>query len=163
MTPRPSTRTVRIGVVAPACRIEPALADAVVALAAEAYPDRTPEIVFDPQCFLSHGHFAGEDAARAAAFLRVANDPSFDALWVARGGYGAARLIPEVMAGLQPVAREKIYLGYSDAGALWGAMFGMELFLEGGALWGFNPQISKLVAHVSCHRPSLGRVGVGFE
>ncbi len=114
----------RIGVVAPACRVEPALAEAVIALARSMYPERAPEIVFDPQCFLSSGHFAGDDATRAAAFLKVANDSAFDALWVARGGYGSARLSADVVPHLGDAARRKTYLGYSDAGALLGALYG---------------------------------------
>ena len=35
-----------------------------------------------------HGHFAGDDALRARAFVEVANDEGYDALWFARGGYG---------------------------------------------------------------------------
>jgi muramoyltetrapeptide carboxypeptidase len=115
----------RIGVVAPASRIDPALAEDVQALARRAFPAKSLEIVFDSQCFLSSGHFAGDDAARAGAFVRVANDPAFDALWVARGGYGAARLIADVLPRLNEAARAKSYLGYSDAGALLGALFGV--------------------------------------
>lgn len=112
----------RIGVVAPASRIDAALAQDVAALAAGAFADRV-EVVFDPQCFLASGHFAGDDSARAEAFVRVAEDPSFDALWVARGGYGSARLIAQVLPRLGDVAREKAYLGYSDAGALLGSLY----------------------------------------
>ena len=113
---------VRIGVVAPASRIDPALADAVTALARAAFPNA--EITFDPQCFLSSGHFAGDDAVRAGAFLNIANDERFDALWVARGGYGSARLVADVVPHLNDAARRKTYLGYSDAGALLGALYG---------------------------------------
>jgi muramoyltetrapeptide carboxypeptidase len=113
----------KIGVVAPGSRIEPALADKAKALAATLYGPRA-EIHFHPQCFLSSGHFAGDDAARAQAFLDIANDASFDALWCARGGYGACRLAPSVVAGLKPAAKDKIYLGYSDAGSLLAALYG---------------------------------------
>jgi muramoyltetrapeptide carboxypeptidase len=51
-----------------------------------------------------------------AAFLEVANDDSYDALWFARGGYGACRIAPAAMTRLAPAARAKTYLGYSDAG-----------------------------------------------
>ena len=57
-------------------------------MAARLYPERKPEIVFHPQCFASHGHFAGDDDTRARAFLEVANDDHTDAVWFARGGYG---------------------------------------------------------------------------
>ncbi|MFT3726783.1 MAG: LD-carboxypeptidase [Terricaulis sp.] len=109
---------IRIGVVAPGTRIDHELAERVKTFAADTFLDQAPEIVFHPQCFLSEGHFAGSDAERAKAFLDVANDPSFDALWVARGGYGACRMAEQVMAGVTHAAREKVYLGYSDAGAI---------------------------------------------
>jgi muramoyltetrapeptide carboxypeptidase len=112
---------VRIGVVAPSCRLEPAAAERVTRLAAERFPDA--EIVFHPQCWLSAGHFAGPDAVRAEIFAEVANDPAFDALWFARGGYGAARVAPLALPRLGPAARQKAYLGYSDAGALLAALY----------------------------------------
>jgi muramoyltetrapeptide carboxypeptidase len=117
-------RTIRIGVVAPACRIEPALAKDIQVLADRLYPDNPPALVFHPQCYASEGHFAGPDALRAAAFLEVANDPAYDALWVARGGYGSGRLIETVLPQLTDAARDKAYLGYSDAGAILAALYG---------------------------------------
>ena len=104
----------RIGVVAPSTRISPELAGRVTELARAEVPNA--ELVFHPQCFLSHNHFAGDDAARAAAFVEIANDPAFDALWFARGGYGSCRIAEEVLGRLEARARDKIYLGYSDAG-----------------------------------------------
>jgi muramoyltetrapeptide carboxypeptidase len=113
---------VRIGVVAPASRLEPPLADKVQELARRLYSDRA-DIVFHPQCFLSWGHFAGDDETRAKAFLEVANDSSFDALWIGRGGYGSGRIAERVIAGLTDAAGKKVYLGYSDAGALLAALY----------------------------------------
>lgn len=113
----------KIGVVAPGSRIEPKLADDVKALAGRLYPGRAPEIIFHPQCFLSCGHFAGEDSLRAQAFLEIANDPAFDALWLARGGYGSCRLVLDVIGKLNAAARKKTYLGYSDAGFLFAGMY----------------------------------------
>jgi len=115
---------VRLGVVAPAGRIAPETAARVEALAASVYPKERLEVVFHPQCFASDGHFAGDDAMRAQAFLDIANDPSFSALWWARGGYGACRLLDRVMPDLAPAARDKTYMGYSDAGSLLGALYG---------------------------------------
>lgn len=108
----------RIGVVAPASPIKEALADKVKALACDEYGPDKVEIVFHPQCFSSAGHFAGDDAARAAAFLEMAHDLDTDAVWFARGGYGSARILPLVMDKLEDAARGKTYLGYSDMGAL---------------------------------------------
>jgi len=115
--------TPKIGIVAPGSRIDAGIADRVTALAAALYPQRPPELHFHPQCFLSSGHFAGDDEARARAFLEVANDASVDALWFARGGYGAGRLAQRVLAGLTDAAAAKAYLGYSDAGFLLAALY----------------------------------------
>lgn len=119
-----SGRSFRIGVVAPSSRLEPATAEAMAALVAAQYPDGRAEVVFHPQCFESWGHFAGTDARRAEAFLEVANDLGFDALWFGRGGYGSGRIVEAVVAGLEPSAADKQYLGYSDAGAMLGALYG---------------------------------------
>jgi len=110
-----------IGIVAPAARLDPSMVEPVRALARAVDPPA--ELLFHPQCFLSSGHFAGDDEARARAFLDVANDGNFDALWVARGGYGSARIAPSVIAQLNEAARQKVYLGYSDAGALLAALY----------------------------------------
>lgn len=114
---------IKIGIVAPASRLDPAVAEQTIALAQSLYPDRPPELRFHPQCFLSSGHFAGGDETRARAFLEIANDPAVDALWFARGGYGSGRLAAQVLAGLTPLAARKTYLGYSDVGALMAALY----------------------------------------
>ena len=113
---------VRIGIVAPAGRIRPQLGEQIVALAERLYPNKV-EIRIHPQCFASSGHFAGDDDLRASALLEYASDDTLDAVWFARGGYGSGRIAPRVLPGLNEVARRKAYLGYSDAGALLGAMY----------------------------------------
>ena len=113
----------KIGVVAPASRLGEDVPAAMAALVAALYPAGGVEVVFHPQCFLADGHFAGSDAQRANAFVEVANDPGFDALWYARGGYGSGRLIEAVLPRLNAAAREKAYLGYSDAGAMLSALY----------------------------------------
>jgi muramoyltetrapeptide carboxypeptidase len=118
-----SKKRCRIGVVAPASRMSAEVAERVQALAGSLYPDRPPEIVFHSQCFASHGHFAGDDETRAQAFLDIANDESFDAVWFARGGYGSCRMAEAVMCRLTQLARRKVYLGYSDAGVLLAALY----------------------------------------
>ena len=112
----------RIGIVAPGRSIAQGVAARAAAFAAITFP--TVDLVFHPQCFLSDGgHFAGTDDVRAAAFLEFANDPAFDALWFARGGYGANRILHAVMAKLAPAASAKSYCGYSDTGFLLGALY----------------------------------------
>ncbi len=107
----------RIAVVAPANRLNQEAAVRVAALARDAYGDRLT-LDFHPQCFLSSGHFAGDDAARSAAFLEAANDPANEALWFARGGYGSGRLDERLFSKLNNHARAKTYLGFSDMGFL---------------------------------------------
>jgi muramoyltetrapeptide carboxypeptidase len=111
----------RIGIVAPSTPILEATADAVTALAAEAAPGA--ELVFHPQCFLRHGHFAGDDSARLDALVEVANDPGFEALWFARGGYGSCRIAEAAIERFGPAARDKAWLGYSDAGFLFAGLY----------------------------------------
>jgi muramoyltetrapeptide carboxypeptidase len=113
----------RIGVVAPASRMSPEVAGKVTVLAERLYGERAPQIVFHPQCLASSGHFAGNDATRAAALVEVANDPAFDAVWFARGGYGSNRIAEAVVARLNDAARAKTYLGYSDMGFLLAALY----------------------------------------
>lgn len=115
----------KIGVVALGSRLDPAAADRVSKLAQELYPNQPPNIVFHPQCFESWGHFAGTDEARLGAFVDIANDDSYDALWFARGGYGACRLIEKILPQLNEAAAAKTYLGYSDAGTVMAGLYGI--------------------------------------
>ncbi|MFQ5566381.1 MAG: LD-carboxypeptidase [Paracoccaceae bacterium] len=115
--------SIRIGVMAPGSRIDQSIAERVVEIAAGLDCSRSVELHFHPQCFLSSGHFAGDDGARAQAFLDIANDADFDALWFARGGYGACRIAGAAIAGLAPTARDKLYLGYSDTGCLLAGLY----------------------------------------
>ena len=109
---------------APASRLDPAMAEQTIAFADSLFGESAPEIVFHPQCFLSSGHFAGEDATRADAFVSFANDEDFDAIWFARGGYGSNRIVEQALPKLAPSARNKTYLGYSDTGFLLAGLYG---------------------------------------
>ena len=105
----------KIAVVAPSCTLKREAADRVGAIA-RARGDC--ELVIHQQCFLSDGHFAGNDDQRLAALREVMADASVDAVWFARGGYGSNRIAEAALAGLPQAARQKVYLGYSDAGFL---------------------------------------------
>lgn len=111
----------RIGICAPSTPFTRADADRVTALVGINYP--AAELVFDDQCFAERGHFAGSDEQRLEAFVRLANDPGFDAIWFARGGYGACRIAQDSVMALKSPARRKTYLGYSDQGNLLGALY----------------------------------------
>lgn len=113
----------RIGIVAASSRYDIETAHKAVDGIKALYPDGRVSVFVHPESFLKSGHFAGDDAARARAFLDVANDPEIDALWFARGGYGACRIAEQVVAGLTPAARKKTYLGYSDAGSILAALY----------------------------------------
>jgi muramoyltetrapeptide carboxypeptidase len=111
----------RIGIVAPSTPISPDDADAVTALARLTHP--AVELLFAEQCFAIHGHFAGPDDARRDALIAMANRSDIDAIWFARGGYGACRIAEAAVAAMQPVARGKAFLGYSDQGNILAALF----------------------------------------
>ena len=105
----------KIAIVAPSCPLKREAASQVQVIA-EARSGC--ELLVHPQCFLSEGHFAGPDQARLAALREVMADPSVDAVWFARGGYGSNRIADAAIRDLPEAARSKAYMGYSDAGFL---------------------------------------------
>ncbi len=117
------TRPFRIGVVNASSRLDPARGEAIRAWAAAQWPDGAVELVMHPAVHEVHGHFGGDDATRARAFVETANDPDIDAVWFARGGYGACRIAEAVVPELNAHAWAKRYLGYSDAGSLLAALY----------------------------------------
>lgn len=59
-------------------------------------------------------YLAGDDDVRAASLVAALEDPSFAAVWCLRGGYGSARLLRRLPAGI--LARHpKPIIGFSDA------------------------------------------------
>lgn len=59
------------------------------------------------------GYLAGSDDERVEDLRRALADPSVDAIWALRGGYGTMRLLARV--DLAPlVARPRAYIGFSD-------------------------------------------------
>ena len=123
----------RIAVVAPSCPLKREAAERVQAIVS-ARGDC--ELTIHPQCFLVDGHFAGPDDARLSALREVMADPSYDAVWFARGGYGSNRIAQAALADLPAVAGTKTYMGYSDAGFLHAGLHraGLEV------AWGPMPQ-----------------------
>src|SRR5689334_22789397 len=112
----------RIGLIAPGGRMAESVAEQAKALAKRTFGDRV-ELVFHPQCFLSSGHFAGTDQQRIDALAEVGNDPAIDAVWAARGGYGACRVAEAAIPRLNDVARCKKWMGYSDVGFLLAGLY----------------------------------------
>ena len=118
-----SNNAVRIGVVAPSCQLDASIPERLDALAAAHLGVDAPDILYHPQCFLSDGHFAGSDDARISALVDFANDPAIDAIWFARGGYGACRVAEAALAQFGSAAQDKLYMGYSDAGFLLAGLY----------------------------------------
>lgn len=105
----------RVAVVAPSCPLKREAADRVRAMVAER---SDCELEIHQQCFSADGHFAGPDSERLRALQEVMADPTVDAVWFARGGYGSNRIAETVLADLPDASRAKTYMGYSDAGFL---------------------------------------------
>ena len=110
-----------IAICAPATPITRDHAAALEALVAAEFPGT--QVTFHEQCFASHGHFAGDDLTRLTALLTCANDPAYDAVWFAKGGYGSNRIAEAAVAQMIANARHKTYVGFSDCGYLLAALY----------------------------------------
>lgn len=78
------------------------------------------EPCFDDGLFESSRYFAGDDSRRLRELEAALVDPNARAIWTARGGYGAARLLPRLSV-TQVAEAGKWLVGFSDATALHGA------------------------------------------
>ncbi|MCL2373432.1 MAG: LD-carboxypeptidase [Defluviitaleaceae bacterium] len=68
-------------------------------------------------CYSTHDYLAGEDALRLADLHSAFADDDVQAVMVARGGYGAARLLPHI--DFNTIRQNpKPFIGYSDVTAL---------------------------------------------
>jgi len=114
-------RMSRIAICAPATPITRDHARALESLVAAEFPEHS--VHFHEQCFATLGHFAGSDVNRLSALLDCANDPSFDAVWFAKGGYGSNRIAADAVRGMSGAARDKPFIGFSDCGYLLGALY----------------------------------------
>ena len=123
----------KIAVVAPSCTLKRKAAEEIEELVRRR---GDCELFIHPQCFLSDGHFAGSDQQRLSALQEVLADPSVDAVWFARGGYGSNRIAEALVADLPDSARSKYCMGYSDAGFLLAALHKAGL----NVAWGPMPQ-----------------------
>jgi muramoyltetrapeptide carboxypeptidase len=115
--PPPLAPGARIGVVAPAGPIRPALLRQGLAYLRR----RGYRVVEGRNLRARCGYLAGTDAQRAADLNRAIADPSLDAVIFARGGYGSGRILEQLdFAPLR--SRPKIFLGYSDLTAFYAAL-----------------------------------------
>lgn len=106
----------KIGIVAPSAKVPKTEFD----LGVQQIRDAGFEVRVHPQVRRADRFFAGTDEERAHAFFEMACDPEYPIVWSARGGYGAARILPhlERLARRRKVPQGKLFLGYSDATAL---------------------------------------------
>ena len=75
----------------------------------------------DDRIFARRRYLAGPDDDRLALLQEALDRPDAPAVWCARGGYGAARLLPRLrLRGL--FDRPKLLVGFSDATALHAAL-----------------------------------------
>ena len=104
-----------IGVAAVSGPVDPdRLSAGVRSLEARGY-----RVVLAPNVLARRDFLAGSDPERAAGYRELLADPGIDAIFFARGGYGASRILRH----LDPVeiqARPRIHLGGSDLTALFG-------------------------------------------
>lgn len=109
-------RAPTLGIVAPSSKVPPVeFALGLEVLAEEGFAYR-----LHPQCRKEYLFFAGNDEQRAEAFFEYAIDPGIQALWCARGGSGAARILPilDKLTAERGIPERKLLAGYSDATVL---------------------------------------------
>jgi len=114
-------RMTNIAICAPATPITREHAAALEQLVVEEFPAHS--VTFHEQCFVSQGHFAGDDLTRLSALLECSNDTAYDAVWFAKGGYGSNRIAEAAVAQMNESARGKTYVGFSDCGYLLAALY----------------------------------------
>jgi len=73
--------------------------------------------VFDDSLFSAYRYFAGSDERRLTEMNTALADTSTQAIWVARGGYGATRIVDQISVE-QVRAANKWLIGFSDVTAL---------------------------------------------
>jgi muramoyltetrapeptide carboxypeptidase len=101
-----------VAVVAPSGPFDRESFDKGLALLQQRYQPRFSEDLFSAQRYL-----AGSDERRLGELQRALDDQQVKAIFVARGGYGAMRLLPKLKLPAQP----KLLVGFSDVTALHGA------------------------------------------
>ena len=80
-------------------------------------------LIYSERLFQQTGFLAGSDPERLTELQQALSDPSVDAVWCARGGYGLMRILPAL--DLAAFARQpKLIIGFSDVTALhaWAAL-----------------------------------------
>jgi muramoyltetrapeptide carboxypeptidase len=97
-----------VAVIAPASGFERTAFEAGLAVLARRYRPQ-----YAAGMFTKHRYLAGDDARRFGELMAALADPALKAVFCARGGYGATRLLRRLRAGATPGAR-KLLVGFSD-------------------------------------------------
>ena len=109
LKPKSLKRGHRIGVVSPSYWLEKkGLGNAVTVFQKNGY-----EVQLGDSVYLKDGPFAGTPQQRANDINQMFSDPNIDAIFCARGGYGANRVLPLLDYDLIQ-SKPKIFMGYSD-------------------------------------------------
>jgi len=109
LRPKSLKRGHRIGVVSPSYWLEKkGLGNAVTVFQKKGY-----EVQLGDSVYLKDGPFAGTPQQRANDINQMFSDPNIDAIFCARGGYGANRVLPLLDYDLIQ-SKPKIIMGYSD-------------------------------------------------
>jgi len=109
LKPKSLKRGHRIGVVSPSYWLEKkGLGNAVTVFQKKGY-----EVQLGDSVYLKDGPFAGTPQQRAKDINQMFSDPNIDAIFCARGGYGANRVLPLLDYDLIQ-SKPKIFMGYSD-------------------------------------------------
>jgi len=158
VTPSTETRPLlkrgdTVGIVAPGFAPSPAaLRSGIRALARAGYTVRVGDHVNG-----LNGYFPADDGRRAADLNLMIRDPDVKAIWFARGGYGCARILPQVdWAALRRSG--KIFIGYSDITAL-----AMAALRKPGSVWLYGPVVTEMGRERSHHKAGFGRLLAGKE
>jgi muramoyltetrapeptide carboxypeptidase len=74
-------------------------------------------VIVGKNVFNNYGHFSGTDKERTKDFQRALDDKTISAIWCARGGYGAMRIIDD-LDYTEYLKTPKWIIGYSDITAI---------------------------------------------
>jgi len=118
LKPKPLLTGATIGIIAPSGPVD----DDSVRKAAQFLKGRGYRIRLGQHLFRRRGYLAGTDDQRASDINTMFADPKIDGIFIARGGYGSARLLQLIDYNVVK-KNPKILVGYSDATALQLALF----------------------------------------
>src|SRR5881392_3266323 len=102
----------RVAVIAPASAFDHPSFEAGLALIGARY-----RAGYGPGVFERHRYLAGDDARRLGELTAALSDPDVRAVFCARGGYGATRLLAR-LAATGPPGPPKLLVGFSDITSL---------------------------------------------